>query len=73
MCKKWIHKKCSGVKNRLKAGTNYSCPAFEVCKSSNPSGEVVEKQLLVDYNVELEIVDRSVTWVIWLVKLEVLS
>jgi hypothetical protein len=25
-CRKWIHKKCSGIKGKLKSGTNFQCP-----------------------------------------------
>ena len=37
-CKKWIHKKCSGIKGALKEGSNYRCT---VCKGQTISTEGV--------------------------------
>src|SRR5438445_7033482 len=33
-CKKWIHKKCSGIEGALKEGSNYRCT---VCKGQTGS------------------------------------
>src|SRR5437870_3971404 len=38
-CKKWIHKKCSGIKGALKEGSNYRCT---VCKGQTGSTEGVK-------------------------------
>src|SRR3989454_3745714 len=38
-CKKWIHKKCSGIKGALKEGSNYRCT---VCKCQTGSTEGVK-------------------------------
>ena len=38
-CKKWIHKKCSGIKGALKEGSNYRCT---VCKGQSGSREGVK-------------------------------
>src|SRR5207245_8866518 len=38
-CKKWIHKKCSGIKGALKEGSNYCCT---VCKGQTGSTEDVK-------------------------------
>src|SRR5207244_7670954 len=39
-CKKWIHKKCSGIKRALKEGSNYRCT---VCKGQTSSTEGVKR------------------------------
>ena len=41
-CKKWIHKKCSGIKGRLKEGIAYKCPA---CASQKPIRKVAEEKV----------------------------
>src|SRR5437870_12631631 len=38
-CNKWIHKKCSGIKGALKAGSNCRCT---VCKGKTSSTEGVK-------------------------------
>ena len=38
-CKKWIHKKCSGIKGALKEGSNYRCT---VCKGQTSSTDGVK-------------------------------
>src|SRR5438445_8277834 len=38
-CKKWIHKKCSGIKGALKEGSNYRCT---VCEGQTGSTEGVK-------------------------------
>ena len=55
-CKKWIHKKCSRIKGKLKGEAGYKCP---VCMGqAQPSGEttvIVEIRLGQD---RLECVDK---------------
>lgn len=43
-CKKWIHKKCSGVKGTLKEGSNYRCP---LCTGQTVIKEVAEEEVEV--------------------------
>src|SRR2546426_514956 len=38
-CKKWIHKKCSGIEGALKKGSNYRCT---VCKGQTGSTDGVK-------------------------------
>ena len=54
-CKKWIHKKCAGVKGRLKADVNFCC---SVCASGGHSNTTHENELLLDDAGSLECVDK---------------
>jgi hypothetical protein len=44
MCKRWVHKKCSGVKGRLKADSQFTCP---MCVSGGHKDAVQEKEVLL--------------------------
>ena len=54
-CKKWIHKKCSGVVGRLKKGGDFKCR-----NCSEGEVKVVEevRQLVLGAREELEVVDK---------------
>jgi hypothetical protein len=54
-CKKWIHKKCTGVKGRLKAGVNFCC---SVCASGGHINVLQEHEVLLDDADSLECVDK---------------
>lgn len=53
-CRKWIHKKCSNVKGRLKADSSYKCAT---CLSGGPVKMSV-KELTVGTDGKLECVER---------------
>jgi hypothetical protein len=55
VCKKWVHKKCSGVKGKLKADVKFTCP---VCVRGGPSNPVVEKEVLLGEAGSLQCVDK---------------
>jgi hypothetical protein len=44
MCKRWVHKKCLGVKGRLKADGQFTCP---MCVSGGHKDAVQEKEVLL--------------------------
>jgi len=44
-CRKWIHKKCSGIKGALKEGNNYRCPMCQG-QASNRGVVIVEEREL---------------------------
>ena len=56
-CKKWIHKKCSGIKGRLREGYGYNCPK---CVDGVPStGEMEEEaELTLGQDGKLECVEK---------------
>ena len=55
VCKKWVHRKCSGVKGKLKADVKFTCP---VCVRGGPSNPVVEKEVLLGEAGSLQCVDK---------------
>jgi hypothetical protein len=60
VCKKWVHKKCSAVKGKLKPNQYFQCP---VCTGRVANRIVEDKVLLLDNAGQLDCVDRFVTWV----------
>jgi len=54
-CKHWVHKRCSGIKGRLKANSDYKCRKCNYNISSNTEAELEE--VLVD-GVALQFVDK---------------
>ena len=55
-CKKWIHKKCSGVKGRLKEDPGYRCAK---CVSGGHAEDVTEEQeVVLEDGSSLECVNR---------------
>jgi len=55
VCKKWVHKRCSGVKGKLKKNQNFQCP---VCTGRVANRTVEDKVLLLDGAGQLDCVDR---------------
>src|SRR5579863_5536190 len=55
VCKKWVHKKCSGVKGRLTDGIKLICP---VCVKGGHSSAVEDKEVLLGEAGSLECVDK---------------
>jgi hypothetical protein len=55
MCKKWVHKKCSGVKGRLKAVGQFTCP---MCVTGGHQDVVQEKEVLLGDAGSLECVAK---------------
>ena len=54
-CKKWVHRRCSGVKGSLqRASTSFRC---RICLNGNSSSTVVQSRLSLD-NDSLEFVDN---------------
>ena len=53
-CKKWVHKKCSGVKGKLKADSNFHCT-----KCMHPGSAVTSRTgtLELEQGVSVECVD----------------
>ena len=54
-CKKWTHKRCSGIKGRLKVDLNYRCP---ICLQGGKDEKVEESVLFLGNDEKLECVDR---------------
>jgi hypothetical protein len=54
-CKKWVHRKCSGLKGRLRSDDRYRCPT---CVSGVLDKPVEQKHVLLDDGGQLECVDR---------------
>jgi hypothetical protein len=54
--KKWVHKKCRGVKGRLKPNQNFKC---FVCTGRVANRAVENKVLLLDNAGQLDCVDRD--------------
>src|SRR5579864_7866592 len=55
VCKKWVHKKCSGVKGKLKPNQNFQCP---VCTGRVANRTLEDKILLLHNAGQLDCVDR---------------
>src|SRR5665811_653595 len=55
--RKWIHKKCSGVKGRLKEEMSFKCPT---CASQKPTRKVAEERVEVRMGQDcgIECVDK---------------
>lgn len=49
-CKKWIHKKCSNIKGRLKQDPHYKCP---VCADENLRDKNVENKLQIKVKTDV--------------------
>jgi hypothetical protein len=57
VCKKWVHKRCSGIKGRLKVGGEYKCPVCDGLKAK-PDGSSELKEIRLGQDGRLECVDR---------------
>ena len=51
-CKRWVHKKCSGIRGRLRAGMSFQCARCKNPKTSNKANTVLQQ------GVEFEQVDK---------------
>ena len=54
-CGKWIHRRCSGVRGRLKVASNYVCPK---CAAPSEPEKQDSKEVLFEDGTRLEIVDK---------------
>ena len=54
-CKKWVHKRCSGVKDKLQAVVEFQCPR---CRLGDQGMTNERRDIMVDGNSALECVDR---------------
>jgi Reverse transcriptase (RNA-dependent DNA polymerase) len=55
VCKKWVHKKCSGVKGKLVTGVKFTCP---VCVRGGHGDLVEDKELALGDAGNLQCVDK---------------
>ena len=54
-CKKWVHKKCSGVKGKLVEGVKFTCP---VCVKGGHVDPLAEKEVVLGEAGKLQCVDK---------------
>ena len=55
-CKKWVHKKCSGVKRKLKEDPGYRCA--KCVRGCFAEGSADEQEVVLEGGSSLECVDR---------------
>ena len=54
-CLRWIHKRCSGIKGKLKSNVDFRCRR---CFEESPVGTVLQREVEIEPNVKLECVPK---------------
>ena len=54
-CLRWVHKKCSGIKGKLKSNVGFRCKR---CLEEGLVGTVLQREVEIEPNVKLECVPK---------------